>query len=302
MTALLGTAAVLTLAHLQAPAAGGMPSLMTPDVAAQERCSLQRLAASGAPWWLTPVNWWHCQRGVTDRGVFRRSDFLMALERQGVRTQVNGTRIALLFPGTLTPVQVGLTGQWRGEEQWLSKYSFVTELAEQLDMPVRLSGTDNPTLKLGRLDLQLGTSRAPVEVADLYVTAAQRAVIPELGRALPSGVTLNMSVIGAVFDDSEAPVVHVQGGEEAVYAMVDNLDCLVRGLTACGHYSLRVRTAQGGRLALRAMSGEVPEVVRTPEAFVAASQVKQPAVLVWRLGTDNLSHSTLYPITTNVRN
>ncbi|AFD27666.1 permease prefix domain 1-containing protein [Deinococcus gobiensis] len=303
MLTLLGSAALMTLPALRAPAPGAIPSLMTPETEAVARCSLSVVAPKGMPWWNVPLNWWSCQTTkIVERSVFRRSDLLSALEQQGVQTQVNGYRIHLLFPGSSQAVEVSLTGQRDKEDLWLSKYDFVSELAEQLDRPVRLSGRTNPTLTVGAVNLQIGTPQAPVEAADLYVKAAYRAVLPELSRALPPGVVLELATAGAVFDSPQAPTVQVRDAEGQVYAMVDNLNCLVQERPLCGQYVLRVRSALGGRLALSSLplsSGglrQMPVITQTPEAFAAASWAGHPAVLMWRLGTADLRQLTLEPV------
>ena len=302
MLTLLGSVALLTLPALRAPAPGAIPSLMTPDAEAVAGCSLSVVAPKGMPWWNVPLNWWSCHTTkIVDRSVLRRSDLLSALEQQGVQTQVNGDRIHLLFPGSPQPVEVSLTGQRDKEDLWLSKYDFVSELAEQLDRPVRLSGKTNPMLTVGAVNVQIGTSQAPVEAADLYVKAAYRAVLPELSRALPPGVVLELAVAGTAFDSPQAPTVQVRDAEGQVYAMVDNLNCLVQERPLCGQYVLHVRSADGGRLPLNPLppsseSQQGPMITQTPEAFAAASQAGHLAVLVWRLGTADLRQLSLEPV------
>lgn len=295
LTGLLGAAAItLTVLNLHAPLRPGeIPSQLAPGVG----CSLSRSAAD-VGWWRAPVGWWQCRtHSVIDRGTFRRSDVLRALEAQGVRAEVNGYRMSLRFPGAAEAVQLSIPGRRDGEDVWWDKYDLVTQLAEQLDLSVKVSGTVNPSLTLGAVTIRLGTATQPVDAADLYMKGALRAVTPVLAAALPTGVPLDLSIIGATFDPPSGPGVLVGGDADQVYALIDNLGCLHQGSGACGSYALRVRTARAGRLAVhRDADGRLPAVAQTPEAFVAASRAGRPALLIWRLGTTDLRHLTLSPV------
>lgn len=297
--AVLGTAAVFPLLLPKPPAPGSIPSVMSPESAALKRCSLQEIRKYGAGWWDIPGNWWLCHTTMTaDRAVFRQSDLLTALEEKGVRTQVDQGRILLQFPGVEQPVDVRFPVWPSGGEVWLDKYRFVTTLAEQLDLPVKLTGTVNPTLTLGDIELQLGTSRAPVDAADLYVGGALGVVTPELGRMLPPGKDWDLAISGAAFDRPNAPTLQVPRTQDGVYVLVDNLDCLARGNGTCGQYTVRVRTSRNSHLPLRAWTdGLAPQLAPTPEAFMEDSRAGQPAVLVWQLDTQNLKRLAIHPIT-----
>lgn len=297
--AVLGTAAALPLLLPNPPAPGSIPSVMSPETAALRRCSLQDIRNRGARWWDIPGNWWQCRTTtVTDRGVFRQSDLLAALEQRGVRTQVNQGRLLLQFPGVAQPVDVRFPVWASGGEMWLNKYGFVTALANQLDMPVKLSGTVNPTLTLGDIELQLGTARAPVEAADLYLSGALGVIEPELGRMLPPRVETTLAIVPAAFDRPNAPILQVDSAQDGMYVLVDNLNCLLKGPAMCGSYAVRVRASRNGRLPLQAWKdGRAPQLAPTPEAFMDASRAGQPAVLVWQLYTQNLRRLAIYPVT-----
>ncbi|WP_216322578.1 permease prefix domain 1-containing protein [Deinococcus aestuarii] len=307
---LAGSVLVLGVPSLARPPA--VPALRDPALQAPSCAQQNATPRAGLPglWdrWVDGRWETSCRAPwTTDLTYLRLADFIAALARQGVQAwTVNESRLHLRFPGQSQDevVDLGTVLHHRAGERYLHKYELLNVLIRDLHGPVRLEGILNPTLELGSVRLKLGTPSAPLYAADLYAVRTLGLLTPELAPAVPRGVPLDISISGATFDAAGWPQLQIRDGDQHFFAMVDNANCLLYGPgPACGGFLLRVRAAQAGQLSVVPFTDDRGGVLRTPrvvnsvEEFAAATQHRQPALLIWQLDTRELKQLRVIPVT-----
>lgn len=239
----------------------------------------------------------------------RLSDFVSALRAGGVGVQeskdFNGF-LELTFPGQDTPQTLNLNSgfEFIGGEAYITKFELLKRLRSSLDVPLKLTGLDNPVLSIGPAKLQLGTPATPIRATDLYLPLMEE----ELGQPLQLAAGFSQSVRLAMLEDLKLGNnrAAVSGGDGALYVTLDNSDFLPEK-KACGgcnevarterFYTIAVRTVQGGKIAIppRTIYGQARPLSSPQELFQAAAK-RQAAFLTYKLDASDLRHLKLTPV------
>jgi hypothetical protein len=242
-----------------------------------------------------------CLEQLSDLGnqLLRLRDIWAAFRRSGVQVEQLPGDLGLYnltFPEHPTPRFINLSQsvQFVGGEKYIDLPFLISVLTNSTDAPLRLMGTQNPTLRVGPATLRLGTPAAPVRASDVYTAALVRLLELKIGQSL----SIRMSTTTV---SSPSYRYRTAGPDGTSYAVLDNQDfvCNCLETDAAPLYRVSVQDAQGGQLSSGVRitgSRGAPVVVSTWAQLQAASQASRRALLVYRLNSADLRQVIDQPV------
>jgi hypothetical protein len=229
--------------------------------------------------------------------LLRLSDIIAAFKAGGVGAralpELDGF-FYLKFPGMASEQSINLSEvtQKISGQTYVPTWRLINFLRVVPNVPVRLTGTVNPTLEMGPAKLQLGTVSNPVLASDLYSGALFEMVDSLLTDASNAAVKIGITLGGSVPERNQ---MEVKASDDTMLVVVSN-EYLVLPGTQNRHYSFGVPSVKNGLVNAPFAVMAKGSIVSTPKELVNATKNIRPAVLVYKLDTSDLRNLKLTPV------
>lgn len=229
------------------------------------------------------------------------SGFTKALKAGGieVRTIADIDGLLELTPPGQPPSKLDLRWdiQKVNGELIVGASTLLERLVSETDLPLKLTGLENPVLQVGQAKVQLGNRETPINSAPLYAMLSVNHFLPLFNRLSAQEVRF-MTVLDPEGQEKMLGNTRLNVPNNTLYVLLSNENFTRTKTYMEMDYVLRLNSVQNGRLTipLRDTEGHPAQIVNTPQELLTASTRKQYALLIYRLDATALRNLNFTPV------